>query len=141
MILWSYLKTVIFLLILITLTTTVWANGNDSVSILVSGNADFGTLAADNILSDPQSIKIDSTSNVTIKVYVKAPGWTSDGGNMPLSALKFGASHMAITTDNQLAITKLETNSSQNVNLYMQIPFGSLPNDYSTTVTWTASTI
>lgn len=138
---WSYIKTAIFVLILITLTTTVWANGNDSVSIVVSGDANFGTLAANNILSNPQQIKIDSTSNVTIKVYIKALDWVSNDGNMPLSALKFGDSHKAITTDNQLAITQLAPNDSQNVNLYMQIPFGSLPDYYSTTVTWTASAV
>lgn len=112
---------------------------NESVSIMVTGNANFGNLVADNILSSPQPINIKSTSNVPVNIDVKAVDWSSDGGNMPLSALKFGNSHMDMTTDDQTAITNLESNSTQNVNLYMKIPFGSLSKSYSTTITWTAT--
>ena len=161
----SYLKTAgILALILISLTTITGTNisdpllknvivsvskmsnspqdnVNDSVSIVVTGNATFGTLAADNILSSPQPINIKSTSTVPVNIDVKALDWTSTNGNMPLSALQFGNSHTAMTTDDQNAITNLEPNSAQDVNLYIQIPFGSLPKNYSTTITWTASQV
>jgi uncharacterized membrane protein len=162
---WSYLKTAgIVALILISLTTIAGANINnsskdnvtvsfsnmsnspqdnlnDSVSIVVTGNATFVSVAADNILSNPQPINIKSTSNVPVNIDVKALDWTSTNGNMPLSALQFGNSHTAMTTDDQNAITNLEPNSAQDVNLYIQIPFGSLPKNYSTTITWTASQV
>jgi len=162
---WSYLKTVgIVVLILISLTTIAGVNisdpllknvsvsvsnmsnspqdnVNDSVSIVVTGNATFGSLAADNILSSPQPINIKSTSNVPVNIDVKALDWTSTSGNMQLSTLKFGSSHTEMTTDDQNAITSLEPSSAQDVNLYIQVPFGSLPKDYSTTITWTASQV
>ena len=162
---WSYLKTAgIVALILISLTTIAGANINnsskdnvtvsfsnmsnspqdnlnDSVSIVVMGNATFVSVAADNILSSPQPINIKSTSNVPVNIDVKALDWTSTNGNMLLSSLKFGNSHTAMTTDYQNAITNLEPNSAQDVNLYIQIPFGSLPKNYSTTITWTASQV
>jgi hypothetical protein len=161
----SYLKTAgILALILISLTTITGTNisdpllknvivsvskmsnspqdnVNDSVSIVVTGNATFGTLAADNILSSPQPINIKSTSNVPVNIDVKALNWTSTNGNMPLSSLKFASSHRAMTTDDQNAITNLEPSSAQDVNLYIQVPFGSLPKSYSTTITWTASQV
>jgi hypothetical protein len=149
---WSYLKTAgIVALILISLTTIAGANINNSskdnvtvsVSIVVTGNATFGSVAADNILSNPQPINIKSTSNVPVNIDVKALDWTSTNGNMPLSALKFSntITQTPMTTDDQNAITNLEPNSAQDVNLYMQVPFGSLPENYSTTVTWTASQV
>jgi hypothetical protein len=164
---WSYLKTVgIVALILISLTTIAGANisdpilknvtvsvshmsnspldnVNDSVSIVVTGNATFGSLAADNILSSPQPINIKSTSTVPVNIDVKALDWTSTNGNMPLSALQFGNSitPTQMTTDDQNAISNLEPSSAQDVNLYIQVPFGSLPKDYSTTITWTASQV
>jgi hypothetical protein len=164
---WSYLKTAgIVALILISLTTIAGANMNnsskdnvtvsvsnmnnspqdnvnDSVSIVVTGNATFGSLAADNILSTPQPINIKSTSTVPVNIDVKALDWTSTNGNMPLSALQFGNSitPTQMTTDDQNAISNLEPSSAQDVNLYIQVPFGSLPKDYSTTITWTASQV
>ena len=162
---WSYLKTAgIVALILISLTTIAGANINnysndnvtvsfsnmsnspqdnlnDSVSIVVTGNANFVSVVADNILSSPQPINIKSTSNVPVNIDVKALDWTSTNGNMLLSSLKFGNSHTAMTTDDQNAISNLEPNSAQDVNLYIQIPFGSLPKNYSTTITWTASQV
>jgi hypothetical protein len=162
-----YLKTAgIVVLILISLTTIAGANisdpllknvtvslsnmgnspldnVNDSVSIVVTGNANFGSLAADNILSSPQPINIKSTSNVPVNIDVKALDWTSTNGNMPLSALQFGNSitPTQMTTDDQNAISNLEPSSAQDVNLYIQVPFGSLPKNYSTTITWTASQV
>jgi hypothetical protein len=164
---WSYLKTAgIVALILFSLTTIAGANVNnsskdnvtvsfsnmsnspqdnlnESVSIVVTGNATFGSVAADNILSNPQPINIKSTSNVPVNIDVKALDWTSTNGNMPLSALKFGntITQTPITTNDQNVIPNLEPNSAQDVNLYMQVPFGSLPENYSTIVTWTASQV
>jgi len=123
-------------------TNGVTVGVSPSVSIVVSNNADFGSLAANNILSDAQPINIASTSNVPIVVNVKAADWTSIGGNMPLSALLWGTTPM--TTNNAVAIANMTaptptTTSAQDVNLKMKVPFGSLPGAYNTTVTWTAS--
>lgn len=151
-------------IILITLSTTAWANisdpplnnttdtinktsklpmtnENDSVSIIITGSANFGTLEANDQLSEPQRIHIDSTSNVPVDVMVKALPWNNNGGNMSLSALKFGNSHTAMATEDQKAIANLGSASAQDVNLYMKVPFGSKAGTYSTTVTWTASAV
>ena len=113
----------------------------EAVSILVTGNADFGVLTANNMKSGAQSININSTSNVPVNVNVKASNWNDTG--MPISAMQFGT-NTPITTDDQLAITNLAVGeaglgSGQNVNMYMQVPFGSLAKSYQSTVTWTAS--
>jgi hypothetical protein len=136
-------------------TNTVNVGVLSSVSILVTGSAAWTGLTADAIQSTtPQPININSTSNVPINVDVKAAAFTSDptGGNMPLSALGFGSSTTPtqMTINDQSAITDLAAGTTfntggvgqgnaQDVNLYMTVPFGTLANAYSTTVTWTAS--
>lgn len=113
----------------------------EAVSILVSGNANFGVLTANNIQSGAQTININSTSNVPVDVNVKAVNWNDTG--MPLSAMQFGT-NTPISNDDQVAITNLAAGgpglgSAQDVNMYMQVPFGSLAKSYQSTVTWTAS--
>jgi hypothetical protein len=131
-------------------TNGVTVGVTPSVSLLVTGNAAFPSLAADNILQTAQPININSTSNVAIDVGVQALNWTSTNGNMPLSALVFGTSNTQMTNNEQNAITNLAagntfnsngngTGNAQDVNLNMQVPFGTLANNYSTTVTWTAA--
>lgn len=124
-------------------TNTADVTVTDAISIIVTGNAAFGSLSADNIRSSAQPIKINSTSNVAVDVNVKALDWTSSGGNMPLTALQWGGSYTPMTTSDVEAIDNLlpgapSAGSAQDVNLYMQVPFGSLSKAYNTTVTWTA---
>ena len=130
-------------------TNGVTVGVSPSVSIVVSNNADFGSLAANNILSDAQPINIASTSNVPIDVAVSALAFDSNGGNMPLSALQWtnatGSAATPMTTSGTTAVgnmgvpTPNGVNPSQNVNLDMQVPFGTLANAYNTVVTWTAT--
>ena len=116
----------------------------DAVSIVVSGNAAFGSLTADNQRSTNKSINITSTSNVPIDVAVKATAWAT-GGNLPLSALQFSGSYTPMTISDQSAITNMappnpgDYGTEEWVPLYIQIPFGSTAQEYSSTVTWTAS--
>ena len=125
-------------------TNTANVTVSPAVSILVTGNAAFGSLAANNIESGAQPININSTSNVPINVDVSALNWNSASGtgNMPLTALKFGSNTPMSSEDQQtlnLAAGDPGQGDAQVVNTYMQVPFGSLADYYNTTVTWTAS--
>ena len=134
-------------------TNTVTTNVGQSVSLVVSGNAIFGSsgspLQADDVASGVQPINISSTSNVPIDVAVSALAFDSNGGNMPLSALQWtnatGSAATPMTTSGTTAVgnmgvpTPNGVNPSQNVNLDMQVPFGTLANAYNTVVTWTAT--
>jgi hypothetical protein len=134
-------------------TNGVTVGVSPSVSIDVIDSAAFGSLAADNIASNAQPITINSTSNEPINVGVSAATWTSnDTGNMPLSALQWSnpvtdtqgtVVGAPMTTSLAPAINRMSaptptTNSSQIMNLNMQVPFGSSSGSYNTTVTWTA---
>jgi len=136
-------------------TNGVTVGVTPSVSIVVSNDAAFGDLAANDIATDAQPINIASTSNVPIDVGVSAPAWTSTNGtgNMPLSALQWSnpvvstqlsAATSSMTSTSESAISAMApptptTTSSQIMNLNMQVPFGSLANAYNTVVTWTAT--
>lgn len=124
-------------------TNTVNVTVTDAVSIIVSNNAAFGNLAANNIKSSAQPININSTSNVPIDVAVSALNWQSTDGNMPLSALQFGT-NTPMKTTGQSALTNIAPGApgqgtSDDVNLFMQVPFGSKSQAYNTTVTWLAT--
>jgi hypothetical protein len=133
-------------------TNNVTVGVTDSVSILVNTpTVAFGDLAADNIATAATPVTIASTSNVPIDVGVSAAPWTGPG-NMPLSALQWGSAGTLGTAGTAMtselasgkAITSLAAPmpnaapTTQNVNLNMQVPFGSLSGAYSTIVTWTA---
>jgi hypothetical protein len=126
-------------------TTPVSVTLGDAVSIIVTGSGEFTGVSADNVLSDAMPIKINSTSNVAVDVSTQAPTWDKVGsGNMPLSALKWGGSQTAMTSSPVKAIDNLAAGlpgegSAQNVNLYLQVPFGSTNDVYNTTVTWIAT--
>jgi hypothetical protein len=124
-------------------TNTATVTVTDAVSIIVTNNAAFGSLAANNIQSSAEPININSTSNVPIDVAVKAVNWDSTSGNMPLSALQFGT-NTPMTTSDQSALTNIAPGNpgqgtSNDVNLFMQVPFGSKSQAYNTTVIWTAT--
>jgi len=139
-------------------TNTVTTNVGQSVSLVVSGNAIFGSsgipLQADDAVSGAQPINIASTSNVPINVSVSATDFGVDNGtgNMPISALQWTNSTPSTPTvpmttsgtpatalTNMGVPTPNGVNPSQNVNLDMQVPFGTLANAYNTVVTWTAT--
>ena len=136
-------------------TNTVTTYVGQSVSLVVSGYAVFGSsgspLQADDAVSGAQPINISSTSNVPIDVAVSADAFssTNDTGNMPLSALQWtyatGSAATPMTTSGTTAVgnmgvpTPNGVNPSQNVNFDMQVPFGTLANNYTTTVTWTGT--
>ncbi len=125
-------------------TNNVDVQVTSTVSIVVSGDAFFGDLQANNIQSVPRPIMITSTSNVPIDVKVQANEWDTPAGNMPLSALQFNG-NTPMTTVPQLALSDIQPGGiggggATPVNLYMQVPFGSSPQHYHTIVTWTAIT-
>lgn len=119
----------------------------DTVSIVVSGDVLWSDLFANNVLQTAKQTNITSHSNVPINVNVKGSDFSA---NMPIWALKYKNStnteysNMA-TTDNQvltgLAAPVVNGDSSQLVDLNIQVPFGVLTNTYSTTLTWTASKV
>lgn len=126
-------------------TSTADVGVQDTVSIVVSGDVSWSDLFANNILQTAKQTNITSHSNVPINVNVKGSAFAD---NMPLWALKYKNStnteysNMA-TTDGlvlgNLAAPAVNGDSSQLVDLNIQVPFGVLTNTYSTTLTWTAS--
>ena len=139
-----------------TASTGVQATVGPSVSLTATGSPSFGSLLADNIASDSQSVSIASTSNVPIDVGVQAGAFSSTGtGNMPISALQWSnpvteSAAVGLTSDSVNAITGMAvptpagdgnpgTPVAQNINLNMKVPFGTLANTYNNIVTWTAT--
>jgi hypothetical protein len=122
-------------------TNTVTTTVTNTLSLDVIGNANFAGLAADNMLSAPQMITINSTSNVPINVYASANAWVSGTGNMPISALHVESTPMGngdhLIIDN-LPPGDIGMGNTRTVNLFMQVPFGSNNGTYETTVLWTA---
>lgn len=121
---------------------------SDTISLLVSGDVSLTSLLADNLVTNQgQETTLTSESNVPITVNVNATEFGT--GNMPLSALQVENANSTlyspmVSSGSVNVITGMPApavagNTTQNIGLQAQVPFGVKTGTYNTVLTWTAS--
>ncbi|PKL66539.1 MAG: hypothetical protein CVV28_10365 [Methanobacteriales archaeon HGW-Methanobacteriales-1] len=142
-------------------TQTVQVTVNPTISIAARWNGGgnnstitLGSLDADDLTTTftggSSGEELFTYSNVPIDVYTKASGDFSDGTNsIALSNFQYSGGSVGSATAFTTSYFKMYSNwakapiGSYNVapiNLYLKVPFGTTPGDYSTTVYFSAVT-
>lgn len=121
-----------------------WNGGANNSTIVL------GSLDADGLTTTFNGEQLFTYSNVPIDVYTKASGDFSNGTNsIALSNFQYSGGSVGSATAFTTSYFKMYSNwakapvggfNSAPINLYLKVPFGTNPGNYSTTVYFSAVT-